>query len=88
MGNAMCYTSAVNQHFVVKYSGDRLGISKVKLSPNLAKLIALLKIGLNLEQQSGGVNQKFTVAIETLRSKLQRTPHHQLPPGRPSCTSG
>ncbi|KAL5782182.1 hypothetical protein ACOSP7_007211 [Xanthoceras sorbifolium] len=33
-------------------------------------------------------DQKSTVAIETLRPKLQRTPHQQLPPRRPACTSG
>ncbi|XVF66150.1 hypothetical protein PTKIN_Ptkin10aG0012000 [Pterospermum kingtungense] len=40
------------------------------------------------KQAAGGVNQKSTVAIETLRPKLQRTPHQQLPPRRPACTSG
>lgn len=39
-------------------------------------------------KQGAGVNQKSTVAIETLRPKLQRTPHHPLPPRRPACTSG
>ncbi|XVF38823.1 hypothetical protein REPUB_Repub20aG0135400 [Reevesia pubescens] len=39
-------------------------------------------------KQGAGVNQKSTVAIETLRPKLQRTPHQQLPPRRPACTSG
>ncbi|XP_059646930.1 uncharacterized protein LOC132293452 isoform X1 [Cornus florida] len=41
-----------------------------------------------MEQQAAGVNQKSTVAIENLRPKLQRTPHQQLPPRRPACTSG
>ncbi|XP_011020401.1 PREDICTED: uncharacterized protein LOC105122797 isoform X2 [Populus euphratica] len=41
-----------------------------------------------LRQQAAGVNQTSTVAIETLRPKLQRTPHHTLPPRRPACTSG
>ncbi|KAJ9154581.1 hypothetical protein P3X46_027901 [Hevea brasiliensis] len=41
-----------------------------------------------LWKQGAGVNQKPTVAIETLRPKLQRTPHQQLPPRRPACTSG
>ncbi|XP_031116413.1 uncharacterized protein LOC116020076 isoform X2 [Ipomoea triloba] len=41
-----------------------------------------------LYKQGAGVNQKSTVAIETLRPKLQRTPHQQLPPRRPACTSG
>ncbi|KAK8497927.1 hypothetical protein V6N13_022862 [Hibiscus sabdariffa] len=39
-------------------------------------------------KQGAGVNQKTTVAIETLRPKLKRTPHQQLPPRRPACTSG
>ncbi|XP_024462261.1 uncharacterized protein LOC18101480 isoform X2 [Populus trichocarpa] len=39
-------------------------------------------------KQAAGVNQTSTVAIETLRPKLQRTPHHTLPPRRPACTSG
>ncbi|OMO58431.1 Endosulphine [Corchorus olitorius] len=39
------------------------------------------------KQGAAGVNQKSTVAIETLRPKLQRTPHQQLPPRRPACTS-
>ncbi|XVE82236.1 hypothetical protein DITRI_Ditri15bG0131700 [Diplodiscus trichospermus] len=39
-------------------------------------------------KQGAGVHQKSTVAIETLRPKLQRTPHQQLPPRRPACTSG
>ncbi|KZV20865.1 hypothetical protein F511_40881 [Dorcoceras hygrometricum] len=38
-------------------------------------------------EQGAGVNQKTTVDIETLRPKLQRTPHQQLPPRRPACTS-
>ncbi|KAI3459234.1 hypothetical protein Pfo_015897 [Paulownia fortunei] len=40
-----------------------------------------------LSKQGAGVNQQSTVAIETLRPKLQRTPHQQLPPRRPACTS-
>uniref|UniRef100_A0A5B7ATZ0 Putative CAMP-regulated phosphoprotein 19-related protein isoform 1 n=1 Tax=Davidia involucrata TaxID=16924 RepID=A0A5B7ATZ0_DAVIN len=40
------------------------------------------------KQQGAGMNQKSTVAIETLQPKLQRTPHQQLPPRRPACTSG
>ncbi|KAG2726951.1 hypothetical protein I3843_01G133000 [Carya illinoinensis] len=39
-------------------------------------------------KQGAGVNQKSTAAVETLRPKLQRTPHQQLPPRRPACTSG
>ncbi|XP_010318869.1 uncharacterized protein [Solanum lycopersicum] len=38
-------------------------------------------------KQGAGVDQKSTVAIETLRPKLQRTTHQQLPPRRPACTS-
>ncbi|KAI9196246.1 hypothetical protein LWI28_022269 [Acer negundo] len=38
-------------------------------------------------KQGASVNQKSTVAIETLRPKLKRTPHQQLPPRRPACTS-
>ncbi|XP_073286810.1 uncharacterized protein [Primulina huaijiensis] len=38
-------------------------------------------------KQGAGVNQKTMVDIETLRPKLQRTPHQQLPPRRPACTS-
>ncbi|XP_020538681.1 uncharacterized protein LOC105643508 isoform X1 [Jatropha curcas] len=41
-----------------------------------------------LGKQGAGMNQKSTVAIESLRPKLQRTPHQQLPPRRPTCTSG
>ncbi|KAJ0093203.1 hypothetical protein Patl1_24930 [Pistacia atlantica] len=40
------------------------------------------------KQQGAGVKEKSTVAIETLRPKLQRTPHQQLPPRRPACISG
>ncbi|XP_022748812.1 uncharacterized protein LOC111298303 [Durio zibethinus] len=39
------------------------------------------------KQAAGGVNQESAQAIETLRPKLQRTPHQQLPPRRPTCTS-
>ncbi|CAN1194966.1 hypothetical protein LINPERHAP2_LOCUS42839 [Linum perenne] len=38
-------------------------------------------------QGSGISTQTTTVAIETLQPKLQRTPHQQLPPRRPACTS-
>ncbi|KAK2644873.1 hypothetical protein Ddye_020068 [Dipteronia dyeriana] len=38
-------------------------------------------------KQGASVNQKSAVAIETLRPKLKRTPHQQLPPRRPACTS-
>ncbi|XP_062108751.1 uncharacterized protein LOC133819508 isoform X1 [Humulus lupulus] len=40
------------------------------------------------KQQGAGVNQKSTAAVETLRPKLKRTPHQQLPPRRPACVSG
>ncbi|RXH80171.1 hypothetical protein DVH24_041318 [Malus domestica] len=39
-------------------------------------------------KQGAGVNPKSTAAVETLQPKLQRTPHQQLPPRRPACTSG
>ncbi|KAJ6768547.1 CAMP-REGULATED PHOSPHOPROTEIN 19-RELATED PROTEIN [Salix koriyanagi] len=39
-------------------------------------------------KQGAGADQTSTVAIETLRPKLQKTPHHTLPPRRPACTSG
>ncbi|XP_061349241.1 uncharacterized protein LOC133294567 [Gastrolobium bilobum] len=39
-------------------------------------------------KQGAAVNQQTTEAVETLRPKLQRTPHQQLPPRRPACTSG
>ncbi|GAB4850816.1 hypothetical protein Ancab_030116 [Ancistrocladus abbreviatus] len=38
--------------------------------------------------KQGATNQNSTVAVESLRPKLQRTPHRQLPPRRPTCTSG
>ncbi|XP_010524570.1 PREDICTED: uncharacterized protein LOC104802598 [Tarenaya hassleriana] len=41
-----------------------------------------------LYKQGASVNQRTTVPIEKLRPKLKRTPHHQLPPRRPTCTSG
>ncbi|XP_034686878.1 uncharacterized protein LOC117915404 isoform X2 [Vitis riparia] len=41
-----------------------------------------------ISKQGAGMNQKSTVAVETLRPKLQRTPHQRLPPRRPACTSG
>ncbi|KAL5097890.1 hypothetical protein RYX36_002217 [Vicia faba] len=39
-------------------------------------------------KQGAGVSQQSTAAVETLRPKLQKTPHQQLPPRRPACTSG
>ncbi|KAB2012221.1 hypothetical protein ES319_D09G074700v1 [Gossypium barbadense] len=41
-----------------------------------------------ISKQGAGVNKISTLAIETLRPKLKRTPHPQLPPRRPACTSG
>ncbi|KAL6519783.1 hypothetical protein OROMI_032677 [Orobanche minor] len=38
-------------------------------------------------KQGAGIDSKSTMAIETLRPKLQRTPRQQLPPRRPTCTS-
>ncbi|OVA16814.1 Endosulphine [Macleaya cordata] len=40
-----------------------------------------------LGKQAAGVGQKPKAAVETLRPKLQRTQHQQLPPRRPACTS-
>ncbi|XP_027333449.1 uncharacterized protein LOC113848231 [Abrus precatorius] len=39
-------------------------------------------------KQGAAVNQLSTTAIETLRPKLHRTPHQQLSPRKPACTSG
>lgn len=39
-------------------------------------------------KQGAGENKKSTAAVETLRPKLKRTPHQQLPPRRPACVSG
>ncbi|CAL1397357.1 unnamed protein product [Linum trigynum] len=39
------------------------------------------------QQGRAGEAQKTTVAVETLQPKLKRTPHQQLPPRRPACTS-
>ncbi|KAG2721333.1 hypothetical protein I3760_02G077300 [Carya illinoinensis] len=39
-------------------------------------------------KQGAGVSTKTTAAVETLQPKLKRTPHQQLPPRRPACTSG
>ncbi|KMT16214.1 hypothetical protein BVRB_3g053730 [Beta vulgaris subsp. vulgaris] len=38
--------------------------------------------------KQGAASQKATNVVESLRPKLQRTPHQQLPPRRPACTSG
>ncbi|XP_020704912.1 uncharacterized protein LOC110115860 [Dendrobium catenatum] len=40
-----------------------------------------------LGKQGGSVGQKTRDTVENLRPKLQRTPHHQLPPRRPACTT-
>ncbi|PIN19230.1 hypothetical protein CDL12_08083 [Handroanthus impetiginosus] len=40
-----------------------------------------------LYKQGAGIDKQSMVAIETLQPKLQRTPHQQLPPRRPACTS-
>ncbi|XP_043709639.1 uncharacterized protein LOC122658663 [Telopea speciosissima] len=40
------------------------------------------------KQGGAALDQKSKAAVETLRPKLQRTPHQQLPPRRPACTSG
>ncbi|TKY54212.1 Endosulphine protein [Spatholobus suberectus] len=39
-------------------------------------------------KQGAAVNQQSTAALETLQPKLQKTPHQQLPPRKPACTSG
>ncbi|XP_024986739.1 uncharacterized protein LOC112521954 isoform X1 [Cynara cardunculus var. scolymus] len=39
-------------------------------------------------KQGAGINEKSTIAIETLRPKLERTPRQRLPPRRPTCVSG
>ncbi|XP_077218518.1 cAMP-regulated phosphoprotein 19-related protein [Tasmannia lanceolata] len=41
-----------------------------------------------LGKQGAGLGQKSGTMVEALRPKLQRTPHQQLPPRRPTCTSG
>ncbi|KAG9459608.1 hypothetical protein H6P81_004116 [Aristolochia fimbriata] len=41
-----------------------------------------------LGKQEGSMGQKSKTMVEALRPKLQRTPHQQLPPRRPACTSG
>ncbi|KAK1380344.1 Endosulphine [Heracleum sosnowskyi] len=40
------------------------------------------------KQQAAGVDPISSVYIENLQPKLQRTPHQQLPPRRPTCTWG
>ncbi|XP_065007504.1 uncharacterized protein LOC135638334 isoform X2 [Musa acuminata AAA Group] len=34
-----------------------------------------------------GTSSKTKTATESLKPKLKRTPHHQLPPRKPACTS-
>ncbi|XP_048127289.1 uncharacterized protein LOC115739301 isoform X3 [Rhodamnia argentea] len=41
-----------------------------------------------LGKQGAVMNEESTVPVESLRPKLQRTPHQRLPPRRPACTSG
>ncbi|KAF9607255.1 hypothetical protein IFM89_033462 [Coptis chinensis] len=41
-----------------------------------------------LNKQGATVGQKSKVAVENLRPKLKRTPHQQLPPRKPTCSSG
>ncbi|XP_044981799.1 uncharacterized protein LOC123448841 [Hordeum vulgare subsp. vulgare] len=33
-------------------------------------------------------NSSSSAAVESLKPKLKRTPHHQLPPRKPTCASG
>ncbi|XP_047086546.1 uncharacterized protein LOC124698092 [Lolium rigidum] len=33
-------------------------------------------------------NSSSRPAVESLKPKLKRTPHHQLPPRKPACASG
>lgn len=40
-----------------------------------------------LGKQGGGFDQNSRKIVESLRPKLQPTPHQRLPPRRPSCTS-
>lgn len=37
--------------------------------------------------KQGAMTQKSSIAVESLRPKLQRTPSQQLPPRRPACIS-
>ncbi|WOH13050.1 hypothetical protein DCAR_0832559 [Daucus carota subsp. sativus] len=39
-------------------------------------------------KQAAGVDPISSVYVENLQPKLQRTPHQQLPPRRPACSSG
>ncbi|XP_031496391.1 uncharacterized protein LOC116261717 [Nymphaea colorata] len=39
-------------------------------------------------KQGAAQNCGRVIAVESLQPKLQRTPHQQLPPRRPTCTSG
>uniref|UniRef100_A0A1J3K0J8 cAMP-regulated phosphoprotein 19-related protein n=1 Tax=Noccaea caerulescens TaxID=107243 RepID=A0A1J3K0J8_NOCCA len=41
-----------------------------------------------LHKQEAVVDERTIAAIENLKPKLQRTPHKQLPPRRPTCGTG
>ncbi|KAJ6828237.1 uncharacterized protein M6B38_364160 [Iris pallida] len=41
-----------------------------------------------LGKQGSNMGDKTRAAVETLRPKFERTPHRQLPPRRPACTTG
>ncbi|RWR94581.1 CAMP-regulated phosphoprotein 19-related protein isoform 1 [Cinnamomum micranthum f. kanehirae] len=41
-----------------------------------------------LGKQGASTGQKSRTVVEALRPKLKRTPHQQVPPRRPACTSG
>ncbi|KAG0546434.1 hypothetical protein BDA96_02G447000 [Sorghum bicolor] len=37
------------------------------------------------KQAANSGNARVATAIESLKPKLKRTPHHQLPPRKPTC---
>ncbi|KAL5217463.1 hypothetical protein ABZP36_018147 [Zizania latifolia] len=37
--------------------------------------------------KQGANSSNSKAAVETLKPKLKRTPHHQLPPRKPTCAS-
>ncbi|XP_066400660.1 uncharacterized protein [Miscanthus floridulus] len=39
------------------------------------------------KQAANSGNARAATAIESLKPKLKRTPHHQLPPRKPTCAS-
>ncbi|KAL5700929.1 hypothetical protein ACHQM5_026322 [Ranunculus cassubicifolius] len=41
-----------------------------------------------LGKQGTNLGIKSKASVENLRPKLKRTPHQQLPPRRPACSSG